>query len=158
MYRTALETGLFASKRALAAALGVDHSALSKAVTLAELPQPVIDAFRSPLELQFRWGQPLAAALAADSEAVLRRAAKLKDGQRQLSARQVFEQLIEDPVTSPEPETLRAEPILINQDGKRAEVSMTPKGAAVVTIQPGVITPDRMKSLAELISQFLAEK
>lgn len=156
MYHRALETGLFTSKRALAGALGVDHSALSKAVALAELPQQVVDAFPSPLELQFRWGQPLAAVLAADPSDVLQRAQNLISRRGELSAKQVFEFLLGSQSVEPE-QADSIGPIRIEQSGRRAEVSMTPKGGAVVNIEPGSIRPDRIKVLAELVTRFLAE-
>lgn len=154
MYLKALDTGLFPSKRALASALGVDHSALAKAVTLAELPPPIIEAFHSPLDLQFRWGQPLAAALAADPDTILARAAQLKEQRGKMNARNIFDQLINgrDEVGT----AGRHEPIKIDQAGKRAEVAMTAKGGAVVNIAPGSIGPDRLRDLADLVTKFLA--
>lgn len=154
MYRRALDSGLFASKRALATALGVDHSALTKAVTLAELPQQIVDAFPSPLELQFRWGQPLAAALTADQDGVMERARQLQARRGELAARQVYEHLIgtSDATAPALPET-----ISIDQSGRVAELAMTPKGGALVTLAPGAIRPDQLAGLAELIRRFLAE-
>lgn len=157
MYRKALETGLFPSKRALASALGVDHSALAKAVTLAELPQAIIDAFGSPLELQFRWGQPLAATLAADPDAVLARAVRLKDRRGQMKARSVFEALIGSVAPVTDKAAADLEPIQIDRAGKHAEVAMTAKGGAIVHIAPGSMAPERLSALAELVAQFLAE-
>jgi ParB family chromosome partitioning protein len=157
MYRKALETGLFPSKRALASALGVDHSALAKAVTLAELPQAVIDAFGSPLELQFRWGQPLAATLAADPDAVLARAVRLKDRRGQMKARSVFEALIGSVAPVTDKAAADLEPIQIDRAGKHAEVAMTAKGGATVHIAPGSMAPERLSALAELVAKFLAE-
>ena len=155
MYLKALDTGLFPSKRALASALGVDHSALAKAVTLAELPQSIIEAFHSPLDLQFRWGKPLAAALATDPSATLARAASLKEHRGKMNARSIFEQLIngrEDGLSFDLPPEL----IKIDQDGKRADVAMTAKGGAVVNIAPGSIAPERLQDLADLVKKFLA--
>ncbi|NYG35487.1 ParB/RepB/Spo0J family partition protein [Sphaerotilus montanus] len=155
MYLKALDTGLFPSKRALASALGVDHSALAKAVTLAELPQAIIDAFSSPLDLQFRWGQPLAAIFAADPDTVLARAAMLKEHRGKMNARSIFEQLINGKDVKSDA-NMPAEPIKIDQGGKRADISMTAKGGAVVNIAPGSIGPERLKDLAELVTKFLA--
>lgn len=155
MYLKALDTGLFPSKRALASALGVDHSALAKAVTLAELPQAIIEAFSSPLDLQFRWGQPLAANFAADPDAVLARAAMLKEHRGKMNARSIFEQLINGKDVKSGAD-IPAEPIKIDQGGKRADISMTAKGGAVVNIAPGSIVPERLKDLAELVTKFLA--
>lgn len=156
MYRRALDTGLFPSKRALAGALGVDHSALTKAVTLADLPQAVLDAFPSPLDLQFRWGQPLAAALAADPEAVLARAGQLKGRSGPMLAKRVFEQLIGHVAAESTDAAPSLEPIRIEQAGKHAEVVLTAKGGALVQIAPGSMAPERLNELANLVAQFLA--
>lgn len=85
MYKRALDEGLYPSQRRLSQALGVDVSLVSKSLSLARLPPAVVAAFASPLEIQFRWAQPLAEALQRDPEAVLARAALL----RQLQGRAV---------------------------------------------------------------------
>ncbi|EFK95109.1 parB-like partition protein, partial [sediment metagenome] len=78
MYRRALDEGLYPSQRRLAESLGVDVSLVSKSLSLARLPEAVVGAFASPLEIQFRWAQPLAEALQKDPDGVLARAAKLR--------------------------------------------------------------------------------
>ena len=45
MYRRALDLGLFTSNRALATALGIDHSNVGKSLALARLPDEVVAAF-----------------------------------------------------------------------------------------------------------------
>lgn len=155
MYLKALDTGLFPSKRALASALGVDHSALTKAVALAQLPPPIIEAFHSPLDLQFRWGQPLAAAFAAEPDKILARASVLKEHRGKMNARSIFDQLINGKEEASNADR-QPEPIRIDQDGKRAELSLTAKGGAVVNIAPGSIGPERLKDLADLVAKFLA--
>jgi ParB family chromosome partitioning protein len=74
MYLGALEDGLFASNRQLAAALGIDPSNLGKSIALAKLPAAVIAAFPSPLEIQLRWAPLLNKALETDAASVLKRA------------------------------------------------------------------------------------
>jgi ParB family chromosome partitioning protein len=74
MYARALEAGLFGSIRQLAAALDRDQSQVSKAVVLGKLPPEVVSAFRSPLDLQFRWATDLRNALQKDPDGVLERA------------------------------------------------------------------------------------
>lgn len=74
MYSRALDEGLFPSAKQLAAALGVDMGTVSKAKTLSALPEEVVAAFPSPLDLQFRWGKLLTDALQKDPEGVLERA------------------------------------------------------------------------------------
>ncbi len=71
MYRQALADGLFSSREQLARELGIDPGNLSKALRLADLDPAVVSAFKSPLELQYRWAKPLSDALVADREGVL---------------------------------------------------------------------------------------
>lgn len=66
-YRRALDEGLFPSNKKMAEALGVDLGIVGKALTLAGLPVEVIDAFKSPLKIQYRFAKPLKDALAKDS-------------------------------------------------------------------------------------------
>lgn len=77
MYRKALDEGLFPSLRRLAEVLGVNLSAASQSVTLARLPPEMVKAFRTPLDIQFRWASPLAEAVRKDPEGVLERARAL---------------------------------------------------------------------------------
>jgi ParB family chromosome partitioning protein len=58
MYRKALDEGLYPSLRKLAESVKVDVSLVSKSVSLARLPEAVVAAFPSPLDIQFRWAQP----------------------------------------------------------------------------------------------------
>jgi ParB family chromosome partitioning protein len=62
---------LFPSARKLAEEVGIDHSQLSKALSLARLPVDVLRAFQSPLDLQYRWVSHLTDALQKDPEQVL---------------------------------------------------------------------------------------
>lgn len=78
MYRRALEEGLYPSQRRLAEALGVSHTWVRKALVVAELPQPVLECFRSPIEIQYRHAEQIAAALETDKRVVLRRAERLR--------------------------------------------------------------------------------
>jgi ParB family chromosome partitioning protein len=74
MYKLALSNGLYTSQRKLSESIGVDLSLISKSITLAKLPKVVIDAFPSPLDIQFRWAQPLGEALQKDPEGVITKA------------------------------------------------------------------------------------
>lgn len=77
MYRKALDNGLYPSLRAMADALGVDPTNASVAIGIARLPGSVLDAFASRLDIQFRWGRLLDAALKKDSARVLSLAAEV---------------------------------------------------------------------------------
>ena len=74
MYTRALDQGLYASNRQLASAIGRDVADVGKAISLARLPQAVVDAFHSPLDLQFRWAKPLNDVQQSDPEGLLKRA------------------------------------------------------------------------------------
>lgn len=71
MYRKALEEGMFPSLRQLAAFIGRAPGDVSNALHIAQLPQPVLDAFPSPNDIQFRWIKKLKDALDRDRQAVL---------------------------------------------------------------------------------------
>lgn len=94
MYRQALNDGVFSSREQLARELGIDPGNLSKALRLADLEPAVLAAFKSPLELQYRWAKPLADALAADRARVLAVIQQLSDASGGGSAKQVFDRLI----------------------------------------------------------------
>lgn len=155
MYRRALDKGLYPSNRKLAEAVGVDLSAMGKALALADLPDEVVAAFPSPLELQFRWAKPLADALAANPDGVLARARDLKKHCGKIAAHDVFERLTLGGTGGVEP-FHPPKSIHIDVLGKRAvTITVNGKGGATVTIAPGVIHASQAHPLAEVIAQFL---
>lgn len=97
MYARALDEGLFVSQRKLAEDLGLQSSNVSTAINIARLPKAVLDAFVSPLEIQYRWSAPLNEALKSNSDLLLSRAnaiaADRLAGTKSTSA-QVYERLI----------------------------------------------------------------
>jgi ParB family transcriptional regulator, chromosome partitioning protein len=158
MYRRALTQGLFASNRKLAEAVGVDLSALGKALALADLPDAVVQAFPSPLVLQFRWARPLAEVWGRHPQRTLARAKSLAGQRGQLGARAVFDALVADegrgvePFHPPVPESL--------QLGERrvGELRAGDKGGVVIVLDPGVLSADRQLALARWIERFLQGK
>ncbi len=101
MYRRALDEGLFASMRQMAELLGANVSAVSRALALASLPEHVVLAFRSPLELQFRWAKPLGDALAADPKGVQSRAQIARGWVPRKPASDVFRFLVQGEGSEP---------------------------------------------------------
>ena len=75
--RFGLDLGYFSSLRRAAAEVGRDISDISKALQLASLPAEVIEAFASPLDLQYRHAKPLSDAVSAAREAVLAEARRI---------------------------------------------------------------------------------
>jgi ParB family chromosome partitioning protein len=73
-YRRALRSGLYKSLRQLAQAVGRDAGIVSRYVAIADLPEPVLKAFRTPTVIQKRWGELLSDAMQRDPDGVLARA------------------------------------------------------------------------------------
>jgi ParB family chromosome partitioning protein len=95
MYRRALDEKLFATQEQLSKELGVDAGNVSKALKLASLDTALVDAFASPLDLQYRWAKALVDAVKADKDGVLARAKMLKEKKQDgLSAKGVFDVLM----------------------------------------------------------------
>jgi len=94
MYARALETGLFSSNRQLAAQLGLDHSNIGKSLALARLPEEVVAAFSSPLEIQLRWAPLLNQALEVDPDGLKRRAQEMATGRGNRSSKAVLAYLV----------------------------------------------------------------
>jgi ParB family chromosome partitioning protein len=93
-YLRTREMGKFTSIRALAKALGMtDHSTVGKYIRLAELPDPIVRAFKSQSDIQVNWAPDLHAAYEMDCMAVLEQANLLSGGCRTSDAKYVFERL-----------------------------------------------------------------
>ena len=154
MYRKALDDGLYSSLRRLSEGLGVDVSLVSKSVSLARLPEPVVAAFQSPLDIQFRWAAPLAEAMQKDPEGTLERARALAEARGDLNAAGVFSKVIGllDPVLN----GLTPTPLTISKAGKMAgKLTADSKGRAVVRFEAGALPESKRKSLVKVIEDFL---
>jgi ParB family chromosome partitioning protein len=153
MYRRALDHGLYPSMRKLAEGLGVDVALVSKSLTLARLPEAVVAAFSSPLQIQFRWAQPLAEALQKDPEGVLARAKKAKALASQPA--QILALLVEgekalNGSTPPADTEIRVK-------GKRAAiVTADARGRVLVRFEAGAVPAQKRAELAKLLEGFLS--
>ena len=155
MYRRALDDGLYPSLRRLAEALSVDVSLVSKSVTLARLPEAVVAAFESPLEIQFRWAAPLAEAVQKDPDGILARAKAVAANRGKLSSVEIFDELISAPGRVLNGSTPAAE-LEITKAGKKAATLTTDgKGRAVIRFEAGALPDAKRKALAKAIEEFL---
>ena len=159
MYRRALRLGLFPSNRKLAEAIGVDLSALGKALSLADLPDEVVRAFASPLDLQFRWAKPLSDALSSRREQVLAQARALAGRGHGLSAKAVLDRLlsVEEAGKGVEPFHPPAERAV--QVGGRSvgSVRVDAQGRVSLTLDPGVLSRQALSSLVEAVQRVVAQ-
>lgn len=154
MYRKALDEGLYSSLRRLADSLGVDVSLVSKSVSLARLPDAVVAAFQSPLDIQFRWAAPLAEAMQKDPDGTLERSRTLAGARGDLNAAGVFSKVIglPDPVLNGSTRST----LTISKAGKLAgKLSADNKGRAVVRFEANAFPDSKRKALVKVIEDFL---
>lgn len=154
MYRRALDDGLYSSLQRLAAGLGVDVSLVSKSVTLARLPEAVIAAFPSPLDIQFRWAAPLKEAMQKDPDGTLSRARAIAETRGDLSAATILSKLVGQP--EPAPGRSVSPALMISKAGKvAATLTADAKGRALVRFEAGALPESKRKALAKVIEDFL---
>ena len=157
MYARALDAGLYPSNRKLAEAIGRDLGDVGKALSLARLPQAIVEAFASPLDLQYRWAKPLSDALQKDPEGTMRRARELKKRWGKLAAAEVFSTLVQvgegvGPSNPPTPHAVVVEGRTVGQ------VKTDGRGRVVVELEPGALAADRAGELATHLQSFLSAK
>jgi ParB family chromosome partitioning protein len=155
MYARALDRGLYPSIRQLATAIGVDPTNLSKALVLARLPAKVLEAFASPLDLQFRWSTAFKVAAESDLAGLESRAVKVTANRSGMTAKQIFLALTapqEAQVQLPAPATVQS----FEKDGKTvATMKFDGEGRSVIRIHVG-LSGVRQRELAKLLERFVA--
>lgn len=168
MYAKALDKGLFPSNTQLAAAIGRSAGDIGKAIALARLPNPVVQAFQSPLDLQFRWASALNEALLDDPDKVIKYAEAIaKNKKVTLTSKEVFKILtgeqpfdaahLDAPIGAKSRSIEKPQrTIKVGKQGKTvAVVSVDGKGLAHVRIKVE-LAPERRQALANLIESFLS--
>jgi len=145
MYAAALEARMFDSHRSLARAIGVSHTWVIKAIKVASLPESVVNAFDDPCQIQHGHALQIAAALAADSGAVLRRAAMISSSGDGSNASHVVDHLL-----ARAPGATATNP-LVFQGRVLGSWRRDAKGRAVITLEVGLSTPDLMRQLETLL-------
>lgn len=149
MYKHGLDAGLFTSQRQMAAALGVNQSMLSTAVRLASLPGEIVEAFPSPLEIQFRWSQPLLDALDKDAVKVTQAAQSLAQMSPRMGSKAVLDALVKAASGANEPTLNRQE---IRARGRVVgSIEQNKRGAVSVKVVAGVLDRAAVKKLGETL-------
>ena len=151
-YTSALEAGLFQSQRRLAEAIGVSHTWVRKAIQVAELPPAIIEAFASPLDIQPTHAAEITAAMEHDKKTVLRRAEKLRQTSRRISAGQVVAHLVGRATDNKRSEKLQV------GDRTVGTWRRDSKGRAVITLDTQVSDEDTMQKVAAALSQVLVTR
>jgi ParB family chromosome partitioning protein len=146
MYQRALDAGLHTSKRQMAESLGVSHTWVNNVLSVANLPTPIIECFKSPLDITHRHAKLINTALDNDRKLVLKRAEKLRD--KRLSASAVLSGLIE----TEKKESLRA--ILVN--GKKVGKIERKGDAVTVNVISMNLDDEKILKIQEFIQSILA--
>lgn len=153
MYKRALDEGLFPSARKLAESASIDLTNLGKALALASLPTDVLNAFSSPLDLQYRWASELTQALQKDPDLVLSNAKHIQSLSPRPRAKEVLRALIMggSTVLPPPPKKISVKGSL----GQTGSISIDSLDrSAIVTLKN--IDPKRFEELKKMIEEFVS--
>lgn len=150
-YRRALDAGFFQSQRELADYFDRSRVHVAQALQVADLPDFVVAAFASPLDIQYRWAASLSAALHRDRQAVQRRATQVQAERARgakLSGKQVWERLAGEAKEAP------AAPLRLG--GKVVgNLRLDKTAVAGVEFANGVVPAERAVELQAVLERFL---
>lgn len=149
-YVAALDEGLFPSLRRLAEAVGVSHTWVRKSMLVAQLPDAVIQAFRSPLDIQPKHAEVIAAELDRDRAGVMRRAEKLRLGEKPLTAGLTVQALL--------PSKREGVPkTLIQLAGREiGSYSTTAQGRLVISLNQASVERDSVPLIMKALTDAIA--
>ena len=123
---------------------------VSTAIQLASLPSEVVDAFPSPLSLQFRWGTTLKAAIDKNPEETVARARDLAAMNPKLPAKEVLARLAGVGAS-----TKREAPVQLTSKGKVVgSWDKDTKGNVSLQIKAGCLPAAKEKRLREFLEKL----
>ena len=150
MYLKALDAKLYPSAKKMAAELQIDLGGLGRLLSSAKLPNAVLDACPSPLDIQYAWGPVLSDALQKNPEAVLARAAELKSISPKPGAKSVVDQLVDAGGTQA---TQASQVLITGSANQQAKLSFGARGRVTIVISN--VSLDRRAKLESLLHEFL---
>lgn len=157
-YAMALREGIFPSARAMSVALNVDEGNVSKLLAMAKLPSTIVEAFPSPLDLQYRWVAPLVECIKRDPETILNRARNitaqrdvvLREGGVPEKSNRIFLQLTAEPDLIATKKSLE-----ITVEGSKG-ATFKSTGAGIATIKfSDTLSEVQQSALISLVETFL---
>lgn len=153
MYAMALEAGLFPSARRLAEDLDVDAGSVGRLLAIARLPDGVLAAFPSALDIQVKWSTDLVAALQEDPDAVLECARNFQKMHPRPDAKTVLAGLIGAGGRT----VLPLRPGLVTIKGRAGEVASFNQNESKKTVSLNVtgISAAKANLLRQLVADFL---
>lgn len=160
MYKTWLQQDLYTGQNEIARAIRRSPADISRALSVVDLPDEIVAAFRSPLELQYRDADAIKRLLQLNEPAVMEAAKTIADQERKLSRSEVLKTLAlaaqNEGVGSSN--TPRKTPLTAG-DRKLGIATWDTEGAGVIRLAPGLTADAQRKveeSLAKLIARELA--
>lgn len=140
LYAAVLGRGLYSSHRQLAQAIGVSHTWVLRAMKVARLPAPVLEAFQDPRQVQPKHAEEIAKALATDPQgSLLDRAASLVANGHSMAAAEVVDHLIGRPAAAQPAMQLVHEGVVLGtwkrDDKGRAVIALEPRLSQVAVIR-----------------------
>lgn len=148
MYRTWLEANLFDTQETLAAAIGREQSTVSAYIRVAELPEPVLEAFGDRRAIALRWLQELNKALKDDRAAVIAEAKRVAEQDPRPKPNQVLRELVSAATRGKRDSSTREETVKF--DG-RVVCRIIRKERGITTRFPTAVEPRFQADLAEQI-------
>lgn len=153
MYRRALDRGLYPSLRSLCEASGANLGNSSLVLRLAKLPDVLLEAFPSKLDIQYRWIQPLLNAMEKDSDSIIAYAKEISDARvagEVIDAAKTFERLTAEKIVKP---SKPLQQILV--DGKAVATVKKSKNSFTFQFEPDALTNANVKNLEAFIVKLL---
>lgn len=151
MYKRALDEGLFPSQRRLASAIGVQQGNMSTALQLAALPVEILDAFATPMDLQYRWAAALKEVVDRDPAGVVAAARELATLSPRLPAKEVFARLVGGPGTG----TAGGSTVQLAAKGKVVgSLDVDPKGNLTIRVKAIGMTAAKEKRIREFFERL----
>jgi ParB family chromosome partitioning protein len=152
MYVKALDEKLFSSIRKLSEEIGADPTNVSRAVSLARLPDSILDSFQSRLDIQYRWASELKAAFEKEPDLIVARANDIKKQKllgNQLPSQTVFNMLIGKALSSHKP------PVRKVKIGDRV-LTITERNKKV-TLELDALSREKLTRIERFIASVMAE-
>lgn len=153
MYRRALDKGLFTSARQMAELVGADQAGINKSLAIAKLPDFVLLAFDSPMDIQVNWAYPLRDAVDKNRIYVVNRSKLFQSENPRPKPSDIFKAL-----TAKEPSESEIRPgQSIDEDKHLVKSAYAPESFAAKLIEDvKLIQPDRYDELMREIDALIA--
>lgn len=152
LYLQALDAKIYPSIRKMSEALQLNSSGLSRLIALARLPEEVIAAFESPLDIKFDWGITLTDAVARNRRAVVAKAVELVANGPPRRAQAVHDALIA--AAGGEGALGKIPPTVLRGQGKESATVMF--DGARATVKVAGLSAERRAALEAMLKEFLA--